>query len=414
MLDPAQGVDVAPGIGRGSGDEVHDRAPHRQRRAGAQHVVAHGVEAGAAVQGVGTRAACQELLRVGAGDPVRAGAAGYGLDAEETVGAAAGLQHIAAFGEPSEHGRGQRNGDGAGPGVAVLVHAGAAVEVLVAAGDRQEQVVEGRAQHRVMRARGDGDAAHPHQRVGAAPAIAGRAGVEVHDDVAGRGAAIGRLHGMAAIAQNAVIAAPAFQRQGEEAGGARGAAVERVVAGGAGHGVDAGEAVGRAARLGRGAGAMAGEAHGYRPCREVGIAQRVGAARAALDPVRTGAPDEHLAEAAADQGVVPGGAGARGATLVDEEGPGNEVRNVERHAARRRSRCARRGPPRPARRRHPHRAPASRPPARRPRSPVSRTPPLRPGRGSAASGERGPARSTPARRARRRRRAAVARCHPAR
>ena len=43
VLDPAQGVDVAPGIGRGSGDEVHDRAPHRQRRAGAQHVVAHGV-----------------------------------------------------------------------------------------------------------------------------------------------------------------------------------------------------------------------------------------------------------------------------------------------------------------------------------------------------------------------------------
>ena len=35
-------------------------------------------------------------------------------------------------------------------------------------------------------------------------------------DVAGRGAAIGRLHGMAAIAQDAVIAAPAFQRQGEE------------------------------------------------------------------------------------------------------------------------------------------------------------------------------------------------------
>ena len=57
VLEPAQGVDVAPGIGRGSGDEVHDGAPHRQRRAGAQHVVAHGVQAVAAVQGVGARAA---------------------------------------------------------------------------------------------------------------------------------------------------------------------------------------------------------------------------------------------------------------------------------------------------------------------------------------------------------------------
>ena len=154
--------------------------------------------------------------------------------------------------------------------------------------------------------------------------------MEIHQHVAWRGAAVGRLHGMAAIAQDAVIATPAFQGQGEESA-FRGAAVERVVAGGASDRVDAGEAVGRVARLGRGAGAVAGKAQGNRPGREIGIAQRVGAARAALDPVGAGAAEEHLAEAAADQGVVAGGAGSRRAARIGEEGAGDEIRGVERH-----------------------------------------------------------------------------------
>ncbi len=87
----------------------------------------------------------------------------------------------------------------------------------------------------------------------------------------------------------------------------------------------------------RGARAVAGEAHRHRSRGEAGVAEAVGAANAAFDPVGAAAAEEGLAQAAAGQAVVPRRAGARPPAFVGEEGARDEIRGAQRHGRGRRA-----------------------------------------------------------------------------